>query len=273
MTGQGVKRSSPGADEEKNPLGDVELSDEDAEKLQMVQKDIARAELLLERRAQEKLTPVYAKRRDIVKGIPKFWPVALMNNGVFSMHCVHNADQLALSYLEDVWMVRDAVETRCFTLEFHFKSNPYFSDAVLKKEYKYVPPPAAGEDKADEDGITESMLDFSWERDVEPKAIKINWKENSKNLTKLYPRVKDDNDDEDMPSEAGSIFNFFEISEDPFDIGVLIANDVFPEAIDYFLGKMPGSDIDSEEEDEEDDEEDEEEIDLEKPRLKKPRKQ
>lgn len=42
----GVKRAS-GADEEKNPLGDVELSDEDAQKLQVVQKDIARAELVL----------------------------------------------------------------------------------------------------------------------------------------------------------------------------------------------------------------------------------
>jgi template-activating factor I len=37
---------------------------------------------------------------------------------------------------------------------------------VLKKEFKYAAPPAAAEDKPDADGITESMLDFSWERDV-----------------------------------------------------------------------------------------------------------
>lgn len=42
----GKKRASPGADVEKNPLA-VELSDEDARKLQVVQKDIARTELLL----------------------------------------------------------------------------------------------------------------------------------------------------------------------------------------------------------------------------------
>ena len=34
---------------------------------------------------------------------------------------------------------------------------------------------------------------------------------------KLYPRVADDEDD-DMPAEGGSFFNFFEIAEDPFDV-------------------------------------------------------
>ena len=43
----GKKRASPGADTEKNPLQSVELSDEDAQKLQDVQKQIERAELLL----------------------------------------------------------------------------------------------------------------------------------------------------------------------------------------------------------------------------------
>ena len=47
MSNKGVKRASPGADIEKNPLGDVELTDEDAVKLQAIQKDIARVELAL----------------------------------------------------------------------------------------------------------------------------------------------------------------------------------------------------------------------------------
>lgn len=44
---KGTKRASPGAEAEKNPLQGVELSDEDAKKLQNVQRDIARAELIL----------------------------------------------------------------------------------------------------------------------------------------------------------------------------------------------------------------------------------
>lgn len=47
MSSKGVKRASPGAEAEKNPLGDVELTDEDAVKLQAIQKDVARVELAL----------------------------------------------------------------------------------------------------------------------------------------------------------------------------------------------------------------------------------
>lgn len=43
----GKKRASPGADTGKNPLEGVELSDADAQKLQDIQKQIERAELLL----------------------------------------------------------------------------------------------------------------------------------------------------------------------------------------------------------------------------------
>ena len=45
MSGKGVKRASPGAEEEKNPLGDVDLTDEDAVKLQDLQKAYHRVEL------------------------------------------------------------------------------------------------------------------------------------------------------------------------------------------------------------------------------------
>lgn len=245
----------------------VELSDEDAQKLQAVQKDIARVELLLERRAQQTLIPVFEKRRSVVKSIPKFWPVALLNNSVFVIHAQHNTDRLALTYLEDLWIVRDPVESRAFTVEFYFKENPYFTDSVLKKEFKYVPPPAAAEDKPNEDGITESMLDFSWDRDIVASTTKISWKDPETALTKLHPRVIDDEaEPDDLPAESGSFFNFFELESDPLDIGTLIANEIFPEATDYFLGKLGGDELDSDEEDSDDDAE---EIDLEKPKTKR----
>ncbi|EPQ61018.1 hypothetical protein GLOTRDRAFT_53702 [Gloeophyllum trabeum ATCC 11539] len=266
---QGTKRASPGADVEKNPLADVELNDEQAAKLQAVTKEMSRVELLLERRAQEKLRPVYEKRREICKNISKFWPVALLNHQMFALHAQHQTDQVALSYLEDLWIERDPKEPRVFTVEFYFKENPYFSNSVLKKEYKYIPPPSAANEVPDEDGITDSVLDFSWERDVEAVAFKIDWKDDSKNLTKLYPRETTDPDD-DMPSEGGSFFNYFESAEDPYDLGVLIANEVFPEAIDYFLGNMSGGDLDDSE-DEDSGDSDEDEIDLEKPKPKKPK--
>lgn len=45
MSGKGVKRGSPGAEEQKNPLGDVDITDEDAKKLQELQRTYHRVEL------------------------------------------------------------------------------------------------------------------------------------------------------------------------------------------------------------------------------------
>jgi len=266
---KGTKRASPGADGEKNPLQNVELSDEDAAKLQSVQRNIARVELVLERNAQMALVPAYEKRRQVIQSIPKFWPIALMNHSLFAYHVQHSADQLALSYLEDVWVVRDPAEPRCYTIEFTFKENPYFADRVLKKEFKYVPPPAAASDTPDKDGITESMLEFSWERDVASSGQKIEWKDAEKALTKLYPRESGEDDDDEI-GDPGSFFNFFEHDSDPSEIGLTIAGEIFPEAIDYFLGTTGGDELDSDDEDEDDDDE-AEEIDLEKPKSKKRR--
>ncbi|KAG2023587.1 nucleosome assembly protein I [Coprinopsis cinerea AmutBmut pab1-1] len=136
---KGTKRASPGAEEEKNPLN-VELSEEDAKKLEGIQREQAKMDLFIERETQSKMYPVYEKRRAIVKTIPNFWPVALLNHGMVAFHAQHNADQTALSYLEDLWVTRDPQDHRCFTLEFHFKENQFFSNTVLKKEYKYAPP-------------------------------------------------------------------------------------------------------------------------------------
>ncbi|KAF5384683.1 hypothetical protein D9757_006226 [Collybiopsis confluens] len=265
MTGK--KRASPGADDEKNPLIEgVELGEEDAAKLTEIRKSQSRAEILLERNAQKHLLPLYEKRRPVLKSINRFWPVALMNHSMFSFHAQHNADQVALSYLEDLWIVRDPVESRCFTIEFHFKENPHFTNSVLKKEYKWVPPPAAAAGKPDADGLTESMLDFSWERDVKPSSMTIEWKDSEKALTKLYPREKGEEED-DVPAESGSFFNYFLHDDDPYEIGLSISNELYPDAIDYFLGEAGGDEMDSD--DEEDDDDDADEIDLEQPKPKK----
>lgn len=43
----GTKRASPGADAGKSPIDNVELSEENAKKLQEIQRDLARVELVL----------------------------------------------------------------------------------------------------------------------------------------------------------------------------------------------------------------------------------
>ena len=135
----GKKRASPGADIEKNPLGDVGLSDVHNEILDNISSESNRVDIALGMRrpppkcielaltwdwipieflTQERFAPFLEKRREVLKGIPKFWPVALLNHPTVSVHAAHHRDQVALSYLEDVWLVRDPKERRCFTLEF-----------------------------------------------------------------------------------------------------------------------------------------------------------
>jgi template-activating factor I len=84
-----------------------------------------------ERQAQALLRPVYEKRREIVKAIPSFWPVALLNNSVISYHAQHGADLTALNYLEDMWVVKSADEHRCFTIEFVRDACVSFFETVL----------------------------------------------------------------------------------------------------------------------------------------------
>jgi template-activating factor I len=57
------------------------------------------------------------------------------------------------------------------------------------------------------------------------QAIKINWKDADKALTKLYPRetTHDEEDDEEDAVDAGSFFNFFEQESDPFEVSRSIA--------------------------------------------------
>jgi template-activating factor I len=142
-------------------------------------------------------------------------------------------------------MLHDRIRKLSFSLLFwnlnelvqYFKENQFFFDRVLKKEFKYVPPPSAQNDVPGPDGITEAMIDFSWDRDVaisvgdllrshqnfytnvSEKACKINWKEPDKALTKVYPREAGNDD----VSEPGSFFNLFEHEGDPHDVSLSCA--------------------------------------------------
>ncbi|KAG8952772.1 hypothetical protein FRC04_003695 [Tulasnella sp. 424] len=239
----------------------VDISEIDMENLNKLIKEQDRAEIIIDRLAEKKLAPIYEKRRAVVAKIPKFWAMAFGQHAELFAYLQNKEDQDALGYLRDVHVVRDHHESRAFTLEFHFNENPYFTDSVLKKEYRYIPPSGVSTD-ADADGVSPAALAFSWDEHIAPQSTSINWKDESKNLSSKYPAKEDDDDDEDamdLEANAGSFFNLFQQEGDSHEIGIVIADDVYPNAIDYFLGRGPnGLDAWEDDEDEAEDDGDEE---------------
>ncbi|KAG8903140.1 hypothetical protein FRB99_003683 [Tulasnella sp. 403] len=263
------------ADEaERNVLEDLNISDEEVKALEVISKEQNRLEIIIDREAEARFKPIYEKRRDTLAKIDKFWPIAIGKHPELDAYIQINEDQQALSHLKDVNVIRDPKETRAFILEFHFEPNDFFSDAVLRKEYRYVAPEGAADETPDADGITPSMLEFDWEMNIEPQPCEIHWKSAAKNLVAKYPYTEDvdaDAMDEetDMSEQFGSFFNLFARAADEHELGPTIADDLYPNAIDYFFGKHEDWEDEEEEEDSEDDDDDAEEIDLEKPRKKK----
>ncbi|KAL5637508.1 hypothetical protein ACGC1H_004058 [Rhizoctonia solani] len=260
-----------------SPLDLPELNEQQQKIVDAQTKLHERAEIAVDIATQKIMQPVYAARREAVKSLPRFWGTALGQHAQLAIYLAGQDDMKALSYLTDLWVEHDSVEPRAFSIIFEFSENPYFSDKTLKKEYKYTPPegtPAPGTN-VDANGVSDAQETFDWESHITPQAIKINWKDDAHNLTKLSPRILSPEDPTDI-EELGSFFNWFEHERDVSEIGPTIVQDVFPQALQYYRGEGEMSramaesdeDMDSDDDDEEDDDE-EEEIDLEEPRKKK----
>ncbi|KAH7104208.1 hypothetical protein BKA62DRAFT_693868 [Auriculariales sp. MPI-PUGE-AT-0066] len=265
-----IKRAEAGADTAKGS----EIDPAQFEQLKNLSKEFLSSEIVIERHAIKESQPLYEKRRTVLKGMPGFWPrVFGSTRTAMAAVLALDEDQEAIKYLEDVWIVRDAAEPRVFTIELYFKENPFFSNSVLKKVYKYTPAKEKTEKtEVDANGITEAAIDFDWEEDVTAEAFQITWKDEAHNLTKKYPASigKDEGDDEEFIEEFGSFFNFFENAKDFADLGPVIGTELFPDAIQLYIN--PDEDDEDFTDDDEEDEDDDEEIDLEQPKRKKAKK-
>ncbi|KZT58259.1 hypothetical protein CALCODRAFT_495178 [Calocera cornea HHB12733] len=251
---------------------DVDFGPEDEKLFNELAREAEIANIKLERLGYATLDPIYKRRNQSLRErIPKLWPVALLNHTELAIHLSMPDDMDALSYLRTVDITRDAREPRAFQIDFEFDENPYFDNKVLSKKFAYT-----GSAKATPpEEVTAEHIDFEPEHHLQAEAFTIDWKE-GKSLTKAHPRQLDTEGD---PMENGSFFNFFEEKEDPYGIASIIVEHVYPDVMDYFLGKGEFCENNDEEEemedvtddDEEDEEDDDEEIDLEAPPKKRRR--
>ncbi|PVG04089.1 hypothetical protein CPB86DRAFT_821535 [Serendipita vermifera] len=260
------KRATAGT----NIVKPAEISADLLAKLEPLQTEQDRVVLKDQFESTYKLEDYYATRRSKLKEIPNFWFTVLQNDTMLVAACGNHSEDLeALKYIEDIWVTRHKPDPRAFTLEMHFKENPFFSDRVLKKEYKLAKEPS-GELV---DGIYGSMLDFNPDKDLVPSSQNINWKSDKMNLCKRYPKPvrPEDEDAMDEVTDLGSFFNFFQTKEDEIDLGPHLASEIFTVPIPYFKGEVDDDDDDFEDEDissSEDDDSEADEIDLERPKKR-----
>jgi len=248
----------------------------------------------------EELAKAGDKEKDI-KGIPKFWLTAMKNNASLS-EAITAPDEGALEYLHDVKYVNLEGEKQGFSVSFHFRENPYFTDSVLTKVYYLV----------EDELYNDLVFDHA-------EGSKINWKA-GKNLTvkivKKQPKAARGGGGRGRRGGAGaartttveepceSFFNFFtppvrpeandeeedeeddeenaimdEMLEADFELGCIFKDKLVPHSVLWFTGEAQeyedefGDEFDYDfgDEDDEDEEEDDEEEEEEEERPKKGR--
>jgi len=265
MSKAGEKRSL-GVDEDKLPFTDEQLN-----ALEEPNKVIQRLEIAADRYRHKLLTAEFENRDKVIDTVPGFWPIAIRNSTNLLRLAAIEEDTKALQFLKKVRAWRDPEQIQAFGVEFHFDSNPFFSNTVLKKEFKYVPPSDPEVLRKDANGVSEADVSFDFSRDVDVIPTKIEWKDETKNLTKLHPRIVNPEDDDEV-EEPGSFFHIFESEKITHEIYENEILEVYENAIDFFFNRAEGSlgdaMIDSDDEDEEDDDSDAEDIDLENPKKK-----
>ncbi|KAK9700625.1 hypothetical protein K7432_012107 [Basidiobolus ranarum] len=156
--------------------------------------------------------PIYEKRSEILAQIPKFWSTAFGNHPMLSA-LLDEEDLLVFEYLTNLKVQRDEKDCTAYKIIMEFSENPYFENKELIKEFSH-----------DDDGCC-----------VKVKNHPITWKE-GKDITKKSGQGEE--------VDSGSFFMWF--TEDDAEIGELVANDLFPNALRYFQG------IDEEEDSEDD---------------------
>jgi len=202
------------------------------------------------------------------KGIPEFWLQVLQNSDFEDQ--IFEQDIDALKHLRDISCVSREKE---FDIVFTFADNPYFSNKVLKKTYRFEDEPDGSEALI---GAEATKIEWNPGKNLTVTTItqKRKQKGKVKNVVRTEPRESffkffspktqpDEDEDEDE-----HILDEIEID---FELGRMLKDTIIPHAVLWFTGELsPEPDMgdfsglgglgDDEEEDDDDEEDDEEDF-------------
>merc|ERR1712055_714602 len=168
--------------------------------------------------------PFFEKRNSIIGRIPKFWLTAFINHPQISS-IIEEDEEDALQYLDRLEVEEFEDIKSGYKIQFHFSSNPYFSNSSLCKEFQL--------------GSSGDPTSTSTEKAAQRAAL-------AKGSRKRQ-------------LENRTFFTWFCDNIDPQqdDVAEVIKDDLWPNPLQYFL--VP--DIELENGGEEEELEDEEEVD------------
>jgi len=179
--------------------------------------------------------PFFEKRNSIIGRIPKFWLTAFINHPQISS-IIEEDEEDALQYLDRLEVEEFEDIKSGYKIQFHFSSNPYFSNSSLCKEFQ-----------------------LGSSGDPTSTSTDIQWKEGYNLTEKAAQRAALAKGSRKRQLENRTFFTWFCDNIDPQqdDVAEVIKDDLWPNPLQYFL--VP--DIELENGGEEEELEDEEEVD------------
>lgn len=241
--------------------------------LQNIEAEIQRADAEVEQFKNNLFTPIYDRRREYLNKIPKFWYIVLAQHEDFQEY-ISIEDMKYLELISDIyvkfWDETDVTDKKDFTI-----------DSLPKKGFNITVSFKTGESTDNKIKAQTIVKRFEWtidpttgSRKLESSPVGIEWPESLKTLNPVEIKriAKDENrqltSEEKKRYRQGmrSFFSFWQWSgkkpgkeyRNGEELATLIAEDIFPAALDYYVIAAPGIG----EEDEEDEETSGEELDL-----------
>ncbi|GMM28203.1 Vps75 protein [Martiniozyma asiatica (nom. inval.)] len=234
-------------------------------KLQDIEKEIQQADSKVENFKTDLFRPIYERRRTYLMQVPKFWYVVFAQHEDFQEY-IRLEDMPFLEKIDDLYVefwtkpnkkvtienVEIEVPSKGFDLTISFKGSNDLPDQSITKTFEWV-------------------LKEQGERNLESEPVKIKWPAsmNGINPSLIRDKAKEENraitSAEKKAYRLGmrSFFAFFSWTgkkpgkefRNGEELAALIAEDIFPAALDYYVLAMPGLGDNEEEEDVESEEE------------------
>ncbi|RLV89179.1 Vacuolar protein sorting-associated protein 75 [Spathaspora sp. JA1] len=227
-----------------------ELSNEElSQKLTQLSKwedNMSQTEKQLEIERLKTVSPLYEQRRDILKEIPQFWYIVIAENDDF-VEYISLEDMKYLEYIDDIYVYYDTTnEDKKFSITFSFAENELIPKQTVTKQFKTTL--VDGEER-----ITSEPVDILWPHELEeinPQSIK------QKNKGKQLSSQEKKN----YRLGMRSFFSWFQwTGEKPGkefrngeDLTNFIVDDLYINALKYYiiaLSNEPEDDYDEQEED------------------------